>query len=516
MSDTSGRIRTAAGIVAAGVLLSRILGFGRQMVLAGLLGNSAEADAYEVSFIIPEILNYLLAGGFLAITFIPILSERLAADDPDGPNAAFNAVFRPVAVVVVVLTVIAVLTMDQLIEAIFSSRMDATQLADVVRLTQIVLPAQVFFVLGGLFMAVQYAHGKFVIPTLAPIIYNAGIILGGVVGAGDEPNATGFIVGALVGAFVGNFALQWYGAHRLGSRVRFGNINFRHPDFKTYLVLAFPLMIGQSIVVIDESLGKWLAEAATDGAVFSLNMARRMNMLPIGVIAQAAGVAAYPYFARLVAEGRFDEMRESMGKTVRSVIYISGLAVAVVVAVALPAIRVAFQRGNFGEDGTLIAAAALVAYAVSIPAWGVHQIFARGLYAHRQMWVPVVAGTVWTIIAIPLYLAAFDQWGVSGIAMASSVSITGYAITLAVLWVRRHSVDGLRGIVGTTVRAGVGALLGAIAGRFATDAVTGGDVPTFGSGVAGILVGGAVAAAVYFGITWFAGSQDARRLIRSS
>ena len=78
MSDTTGRIRIAAAIVAVGVLLSRVLGFGRTIVLATILGDTAVADAYENAFILPDILNYLLAGGFLAITFIPILSERIA------------------------------------------------------------------------------------------------------------------------------------------------------------------------------------------------------------------------------------------------------------------------------------------------------------------------------------------------------------------------------------------------------------------------------------------------------
>ena len=518
MSDTSGRIRTAAAVVAVGVLLSRILGFGRTVVLANLLGDTAVSDSYETAFIIPDILNYLLAGGFLAITFVPILSERLVSGTDEGQNDAFNAVFRPVAVVIVVLTILGMLGMGSLIELAFGSRMDAVQVAEVTRLTRIILPAQIFFILGGLFTAVQYVHGRFVVPTLAPIIYNLGIIVGGLIGSAvaDEPTATGFMVGALFGAFMGNFAIQWWGAARTGLRVRFGPLDFGHPDFRAYLVLAIPLMVGQSIVVLDESFGKWLVQAASDGAVFSLTVARRVNMLPIGVIAQAAGVAAYPYFARLVAEGRFDEMRESMGKTVRSVIYVSGLAVAGVIAVSQPAIRVAFQHGNFTASGTVLAASALVAYAISIPAWGVHQIFARGLYAHRQMWVPVVAGTAWTVVAIPLYSTAFNEFGVPGVAMASSIAITGYALTLAVLWGRRHTFDGLGGLLGTTWRAGLGMVAAATAGWVTANAITGGDIPSFGAGAMAVMAGLAVTAMVYLAVTWVIGSEDARQLVRSS
>ena len=378
-------------MVAVGILLSRILGFARNVVLANRLGDSPVADAYEAAFIVPDFLNYLLAGGFLAITFIPILSRYRVAGDHEGAQAAFNAVFRPVAVLVVVLTGVAIAAAGVIVEWLFGSgdRLDPAQLAEVTRLTRLVLPAQVFFVIGGLFMAVQYAHGRFVVPTLAPIIYNAGIIAGGLAGTwSGGGSASGFVLGAVGGGLVGNLALQWWGARRTGLRVTPGLPDFRHPAFREYLGLAVPLMIGQSIVVLDESIGKVVAAAASDGSIFSLNLARRVNMLPVGVIAQAAGVAAYPYLARLVAEGRRTEMLTSMGRTVRMVMFVGGAAVAGVIAVSQPAIRVAFQHGRFSEAGTVLTAAALVGYSLSIPAWGVHQIFGRSFYAHRQMWIP--------------------------------------------------------------------------------------------------------------------------------
>jgi len=255
----------------------------------------------------------------------------IAADDIEGARAAFNAVFRPVAVLIVILTGLAVAAAEVIVEVLFGSggRLDADQLVEVTRLTRLVLPAQVFFVLGGLFMAVQYAHGRFLIPVLAPIIYNAGIVAGGLVGTGSgEVSATGFILGALGGALAGNLALQWWGARRTGLRLTPGRLDFGHPEFRAYLLLAVPLMIGQSIVVLDESIGKLVAAAGPEGSIFSLNLARRVNMVPVGVIAQAAGVAAYPYLARLVAEGRRAEMLASMGRTARMVVYAGGAAVA--------------------------------------------------------------------------------------------------------------------------------------------------------------------------------------------
>lgn len=517
MTPRRGALTRAVWVVAAGILLSRVLGFARNVVLAGRLGDSPVADAYEAAFIVPDFLNYLLAGGFLAITFIPILSRYRAADDSEGAQAAFNAVFWPVSVVIVVLTGVGIAGAGTIVGWLFGSsgRLDVAQLAEITRLTRLVLPAQVCFVVGGLFMAVQYVHGRFLIPTLAPIIYNAGIITGGLVGTGSGGvSATGFILGAVGGGLLGNLILQWWGARRTGLVVRFELPDFRNPAFLEYLRLAIPLMIGQSIVVLDESIGKVVAASAPDGSIFALNLARRVNMLPVGVIAQAAGVASYPYLARLVAEGRRSEMLASMGRTVRMVVFAGGVAVAAVMAVSQPAVRTAFQHGEFSVDGTVLTAAALVGYSLSIPAWGVHQVFGRSFYAHRQMWVPVIAGTAWTVPAIPMFLLGFRIGGVPGVAVASSIAITGHALTLGLLWRRFHTSEGLEGVPRTVLQVVMAAAVAAFGGRLVADAVAGGRIPDFGTGLAATVAGLVVVAVIYLVMTMVTGSAEARMVVR--
>ena len=508
----AGRIGRAALLVAGGVLVSRILGFARDVVLASRLGNSSVGDAYDAAFVLPDILNYLLAGGFLSITFIPIFTRYLAAGDEEGGWRAFGAVFRPLAILVVALTGALALAAGPIVDLAFGSNMDQAQLDEIVRLTRLVLPAQIFFVLGALFTAVQYANQRFLIPTLAPIVYNLGIIIGGLIGGG-EPSATGFVVGAVVGAFVGNFALQFYGAYRLGLRFPKVKAGWSNPVFREYLTLAIPLMIGQSIVVLDESFARIFPAALEDGAIFAFNRARRLNMLPVGVIAQAAGVAAYPFFARLVAEGKPEQLAATMGKTLRLVLFGGGMATAVVMSTALPVVRVAFQRGEFSAEGTTLAAGALTLLALSIPAWAAHQIFARGFYANRQMWVPVAAGTVWSAAAIPLFLTGNELWGISGLALASSASITGYAITLALLWIRRHGSQGMDGVIVTAGRVIAAALGSAALGWLIARAVAGGATPTFPRAVAAIVIGAAVSGPAYLALARIFGTKEAAELM---
>src|SRR5690606_17940634 len=304
MSSTMGR---AALVVSGGILLSRILGFAREMVLAALLGRSIDADLYQAAFTIPDFLFFLMAGGYLTLTFVPIVSRHLAAGEEDEANRSFTAIARVVGGLMLIATAVTMIWARPLTERVFSD-IPAARLPQLVGLVRIVLPAQFFFVLGSLYTAVQYAHRRFLTPTLAPIVYNIAIIGGGTISyLLGETGPEGFVRGALTGAIVGNFGLQWWGARRLGLRWRRGT-PLRHPSVAEYFALALPLMIGQSAVGLDEVFFRYFGQFAPLGDIAALNYARRLQMVPVGVIAQAAGVASYPFLARLFAEGRRTEI----------------------------------------------------------------------------------------------------------------------------------------------------------------------------------------------------------------
>ncbi|HEY7824720.1 MAG TPA: lipid II flippase MurJ, partial [Acidimicrobiia bacterium] len=144
------RMRTAAVVIAASVLLSRILGLGREALLATLFGTTADADLYFQAFLIPDLLNYLLAGAYLTITLVPILSRHLESDDREAANRAFTSVFRFVTLAIVGLTALLWVFAAPLVDLMFPQAADPGRL---VAMTRIVLPAQIFLVSGALLMA---------------------------------------------------------------------------------------------------------------------------------------------------------------------------------------------------------------------------------------------------------------------------------------------------------------------------------------------------------------------------
>ncbi|HSG80233.1 MAG TPA: murein biosynthesis integral membrane protein MurJ [Acidimicrobiia bacterium] len=449
MSSSSGRslyrrMGVAAAIVAVGTLLSRVLGLVRQVVFAWLLGAGSAGDEYFVAFLVPDFLFYLLAGAYMAITLIPILTRRLAAGDEEDAWRAFWAVARPLTIGSIALVVVAMPLVDpvlRLVEPGFTEE----QVANAARLTRIVLPAQIFFILGQLLTSVQFARERFVIPTLGPIVYNLGIIAGGLLGAlgTDEPTADGFAWGVLGGSIVGTFALQAYGAWRAGLRFPTGSLK-GHPAVRRYFMLAIPLMLGQSLVVLDEQLGRTFGSLVGEGGITWLNFGRQTMLVPVGVIAQAAGVATYPFLARLVAEGRHREMAAAVGQAIRWILVFSLAAAAAFMALAIPIVRVLYERGEWIGPDTVAAAGALVFFALGIPIWGMQQILARGFYAREEMWTPVVIGTAATAAAVPIYWGLQEAMGVNGLALASTISVGLYTAALAVVWYVRTGWEHVR------------------------------------------------------------------------
>lgn len=497
-----GEVGAAAILVAGGIMLSRLLGIIREMIFVWMLGANDITDQYVAAFRIPDFANYLLAGGFLTITFIPIFAKYMADDDEDEGWKAFTAIVRWLGLGITVLIVVAWFVAPSIILWLYPN-FTPDQVVTTTQLTRIVLPAQFAFVVGAMFAAVQYVKGVFGIPTLAPIVYNLCIIIGGVswMLVTGEPDPAGFIWGALVGAFVGNLGIQVWGAQRVGMKIHMA-APWNHPAVKTYIVIAIPLMIGQSVVAFDEFFMSVFGSMVGDGAQTHLQIARRTMFVPIGVIAQAAAVVTYPLLARLFAEGKHSEMLRTVNKALKYVLVLSIGAAGIVVATTVPTIRVLFEWGSFTEQDTDAAASALFMYAFGIPVWGALQIMTRAFYARNDMWTPVIAGTAITILAVPLYFQMQSAFGIEGVAITSVLTLGVYTVVLMAIWYRPP--DARKGLPAMLEGAGRAIPL-AVPASFAAGATawaisTGIQGSAFMAATLALIVGAAVYIAVVIGI----------------
>ena len=310
------KVGAAALIMMASIFLSRILGMLRESILSALIGANTATDAYKVAFILPEILNHVLASGFFSVTFIPIFARYLAADDEEGGWEIFSILLTVLGTLLIVLIVIGMVATPELLAWLAPGKSSNPLFMHMaVRMTRIILPAQLFFFVGGMFMAVQFAKERFLMPALSGLIYNLGIILGGVALAAHV-GVEGFSWGALGGAGVGSFLIQWMGARKVGLHFRI-NFNWRHPDVRHYVALTLPLMLGLTMNFSTEIFSKFFGSFLAAGAITQIDFAWRLILAMVGFFGQAIGVAAYPFLAKMAAQGKYEELNQLFNNTLR-------------------------------------------------------------------------------------------------------------------------------------------------------------------------------------------------------
>jgi putative peptidoglycan lipid II flippase len=438
------RFYGAAVLLAASVLLSRLLGFLREVVLAARLGAGPEADAYQAAFQLPDVLNYFLAGSALSIAFIPFYTRMRADSGAAAGERLFAVVLGTMTALAVVATVVLWWQAEAVVGVLFDDFEPETR-ALTTRLTRIVLPAQIFFVAGGIVRAVLMAHDRFATQALAPLLYNAGIIAGGLL-FGTTLGAEGFAWGALVGALVGPLLAPLLDARRAGIRIGF-RIAPRDPSFLRYLVVAAPLMLGLSLLTVDEWYDRIFGDALAEGTIARLAYARKLMLLPVAIVGQAIATAALPTLSRLWAEGRRAELDRTLLDTLRVGLGLALLAAGATLVLAFPAVRVVYEHGEFTALDSIHTASLLAIFAFAIPAWIAQQIALRAFYARGDTWRPMLLATTVALGAFPLYARLGEVLGAEGLAIAGVMSMGANAALTLLLARSLHGGPSLRALL---------------------------------------------------------------------
>ena len=444
------------------VFLSRLIGVARESVIAYVGGIGAEVGAYHVAFILPELLNHIVASGFLSVTFIPIFSHYLVEGREEEGWRVFSLIATCFGSLLIVFIALSVWFAPQLVAicAPGAGMNDPQLFALAVRMTRIILPAQFFFFIGGLLMAVQFANQRFFIPALAPLVYNSGIIVGGLL-LGSRFGMEGFAWGVLAGAFAGNLGVQLWGARRCGLNYR-PLWNWRHPDFRKYVFLTLPLMLGLTMTFSSEFLFRFFGSFLPAGNIAVLNFGLRVMLILVGLFGQAVGTASYPYLARLVVENGVGAMNQLLNTTLRYLALVMPFSVLMMV-LRFEVVQILFQRGRFDAAATAVTAGVLVCFLVGAFAYSAYTMVIRAYFASQNTLFPAIYGTAAVLLSLPIYMAGLKFMGVYGIALAVSISGIAQLLCLFILWNRRsQNADGRRVYQSYLKMALLSALLGAV------------------------------------------------------
>jgi len=433
---------SATVLLMTAVMLSRVIGYLREAYIAWAFGAGPHTDAYVAAFTLPDWLNYLMAGGTASITFVSIFSRYVADGREEDAQRAFSIVITLMTAVLAGGIVLAEIFTPQ-VERLIFPKFSAAQLAQCVALTRILLPAQIFFYVGGVVSAVLLSRRMFLFPALAPLLYNLFIILGGVA-LSRTLGIASLAVGALAGSFAGPFLINAVGAARSGMRYR-ASLDASHPGFREWVRLSIPLMLGVTLVAADEWILRFFASGGA-GDITRLNYAKRLFAVPIAVLGQATGQASLPFFARLFGENRRDDFAATVNGAVYRIMAASFLLSAWMMAGALPLTDLVYRRGRFLLSDSRQTAVYFGIFALSLAFWAAQALYARAFYAAGDTLTPMLAGTLVTVASLAVYAGLFESKGVPGLALASDLGIFAHTAVLAILleWRKLVPLSGMR------------------------------------------------------------------------
>ena len=410
---------SATLLLITAVMLSRVIGYARDAYIAWAYGAGGATDAYVAAFTLPDFLNYIVAGGAASITFISIYTRFLAEKRDEDAQKTFSIIITVMTAVMIVGTIATEIFAPQFVRW-FVKGFTPDKIDLCVHLTRILLPAQIFFYVGGVVSAVLLSHRLFLFPAFGPLIYNLFIILGGVIG-GHHLGIASLAYGALIGSFAGPFLASVIGAARIGTGYK-PSFDISNPAFREWVKLSVPLMLGVSLVTADDWILRHYASSGV-GDITRLTFAKRLFAVPIAVLGQATGQASLPFFARLFNEKKLQEFADTVNDSVYRVSAASLLATGWMMVAALPLIDLVYRRGRFLFADSQTSAVYFFWFSLSLVLWSAQGLYARAFYAAGDTLTPMVAVSVITLLSLPIYSFCFHTFGVVGLAWASDIGI---------------------------------------------------------------------------------------------
>ena len=422
MMTEQKRVTKAAGVVGSATLLSRILGFIRDVVIAWFFGAGLASDAFFVAFRIPNLLRRLFAEGSLTIAFIPVFTEYLTRNGQSEAFALGRAAVRLLSVILALTALLGILCAPLIVWVIapgFSESPDKHALT--VLLTRIMFPYIFFIGLVALAMGILNALGHFAAPALAPVMLNLAIIASALLIA---PRLAEPVIGLALGVLVGGIlqlALQVPFLVRKGFKF-WAQSSFWHPGLKRIAVLMMPAVLGAAVYQINILIGTLLASLLPEGSVSYLYYADRLVQFPLGIFAIATATAVLPSLSRQAADGDFEALGGTFAHAMKLVLFITIPSMVGLIVLREPIVALLFKRGAFDTQTTHLTAVALLYYGIGLWAFAAVRVVVSTFYALQDTKTPVRMAIISICANVVLSLLLMGPLKHGGLALATSLA----------------------------------------------------------------------------------------------
>jgi putative peptidoglycan lipid II flippase len=499
----------ATGTIGGLTMVSRVLGFAREMVFARIMGAGMAADAFALAFLIPNLFRRLFGEGAFAAGFVPLFSQRLNGEGGMEEARRFAeevmAIFLPILMAI---TAIFMIFMPAFVWVLASGwQDDPEKFALAVELSRITFPYLIFISLVSLFSGVLNSLTKFVAAAFAPALLNIALIIAQLlVPTGGVATARALAFGVIAGGVL-QLALCWGSVHRSGLKIGF-RMPRMTPRVRELLILILPATLGSGLYYISQFFYAYFATRLPEGSLVYLGFADRLNQLPLAIIGSALGTAILPTISRAIDKGN-EERAAHVQSQATELSMLLTLPAAVALAVTSgPIVAALFQGGKFTAEDAATTGLVLSIIVAGLPAYVLIKVLTPGFYARKDMKTPVYIAFAMLVLGVIMNFLLIPILGIAALALTTAASAWLNAIALyVILHARGHfRIQGwLWGRIFKQLFAAavMAAVLYFMQGLF----------EGFFAGSAGrriVAVGTLVAAGsiVYFGIAWVIGGMD--------
>lgn len=507
-----GLLRSAT-TVAAMTMISRVLGFVRDMLMAGVVGTGMVADAFVVAFRFPNLFRRLFAEGAFNAAFVPLFARRLEGEGQAEAARFAEEVLAALLTFLLLLSALAMLAMPWIVYGLAPGFADDPEkIGLTAELTRIAFPYLTFMSLVALLGGILNSLHRFTAAAAAPILLN--VVMIAVLAAvilmdwGNSPATGRALVWGVSAAGLLQFLMLWVALSRAGI-----NLKMRRPAItpgvKRLVSLGIPGLIAGGITQINLLVSTMIA-SLKDGAASWLYYADRIYQLPLGVIGIAIGVVLLPELSRRLRAGDATGVHSSQNRALEVSLLLTIPAAIALMALPFPIINLLFERGAFDASDTIATSNALMAFAAGLPAFVMIKVFSPAYFAREDTRTPMWFAMISVAVNIAGALALFPVLSYVGVALATTAAGWINALLLATVLSKRGDFtldarmrSALPRIIFASLAMGL-ALVGLM--HFCMPFFDGATAFMLRLLVLALLV--AAGAVIYFLIAWWSGALD--------
>jgi putative peptidoglycan lipid II flippase len=506
-------ILRSAGIISGAVLLSRVTGVLREIVMARLFGASLVYDAFALGFRIPNLTRDLFAEGALSSAFIPTFTEYVTLKGKKEAQELSNLVATAVLLIVGGISVLGMVLSPELVGLLapgWAAR-DPAKYALAIRMTRIMFPFLLLVALAAQAMGILNACNRFGVPALASSFFNLGSLgFGLALGFVFAPHLgispiEGMAYGVVLG---GALQLFWQAPSLRRAGFAFGlRFDWAHPGLRHIIRLMGPAIIGSAAVQINVAVNTNFASYIVDpvrgvnGPVSWLQYAFRFMQLPLGLFGVAIASATLPSISRSAASGNLEEFRRTLSRSL-GMVFLLTLPSSVGLAILGDSmIRTIYQGGKFESYDTDQTALALSCYAVGLAGYSAVKVLAPAFYALGNARVPALVSLASILINLVSAFAMVHGAGLGHAGLALATSGVALFASVALFWVLRRRIGGIHGraLLRSVLKIGLASLIMGAAVAVSSHAIRNWLGVSWLAGVTNLAISIPLGAAVFYG-----------------